>query len=50
MLDRYQQLLKDRYVGRRKGAAAVLADQWGEHILTSTADLLQEAEKPIKDT
>jgi len=26
VLDRYQQLLKDRHVGRRKGAASALMD------------------------
>jgi hypothetical protein len=45
VLERYQQLLKDRYADRRKSAASVLASQWGEHILMSTANLLQEADK-----
>jgi hypothetical protein len=50
VLDRYQQLLKDRYAGRRAVAASCAFRPAGEHFQMSTDDLLEQVEKLIGET
>jgi hypothetical protein len=50
VLDRYQQLLKDRYAGRRAVAASCASRPLGERGQMSTDDLLEQAEKLIGGT
>jgi hypothetical protein len=50
VLDRYQQLLKDRYAGRRAVAASCAYRPAGEHFKMSTDDLIVHAEKLIGET
>jgi hypothetical protein len=50
VLDRYQQLLKDRYAGRRAVAASCASRPLGERGQMSTDDLLEQVEKLIGGT
>ena len=50
VLDRYQQLLKDRNTGRRAVAASGAQRSAGDHARMSTYDLLEQVEKLIGET
>jgi hypothetical protein len=50
VLERYQQLLKDRNTGRRAVAASRAQRSAGDHARMSTYDLLEQVEKLIGET